>query len=76
LHDFLFFSKLSSSKTKQTLQDLQSSEPSKILEAVSSLAGELALFEEGLFGGGALDVFIPELVRCLKMKDFPEIMGI
>ena len=77
LQEMLLFGKFSSSKSKQTLLDLQSDHPSKVLEAVSSLSTELAFVEEGLFGGTTnLELFIPELIKCLKMNDHPEIMGI
>lgn len=71
----MFGGKFNSGKCKQILSDLRSGDTNKITEAVTSLANELSLAEEGFFGTTNLDLLIPELINCLKMENTPEIMS-
>lgn len=71
----MFGGKFNTTKCKQILSDLRSGNISRITEAITSLANELSLAEEGFFSTSNLDLLIPELINCLKMENAPEIMS-
>lgn len=76
IHEMMMFGgKFNNSKCKQILSDLRSGDNIRITEAITSLANELSLAEEGFFSTSNLDLLIPELINCLKMENTPEIMS-
>lgn len=68
-------SKYNSQKYKEILQDLQSNDDIRILEAVTRLSTELSMAEEVSLGGFNLDSLVPELINCLNKDGIPDIMS-